>query len=162
MQKEIIGCWISDFDNILSSNCKNQGNKVIYRWTHWQRIQFQQLGWVLLNCTQLIVRVYWHPWLPMWQPFGFNQDLDLEQWPANIVNRNDHGLTSCWYTWRISDTTLHFADILLPTWLEVIPVISHSVNGLLCIELHHSSFSTRFSPTPPVFILYLCLFYQPH
>jgi len=41
MQKEIIGCWISNFDNRLLSNSKNRSILWIYSRTCWQPAQFR-------------------------------------------------------------------------------------------------------------------------
>jgi len=35
MQRDNTGCRISNFDNILFSDCKNKSIIWIYRWTHW-------------------------------------------------------------------------------------------------------------------------------
>jgi len=55
LQKQIIGCWICDFDKILLSNCNNKSIMWIYRWTRWatrsQPGQFRQVGWTPLNHT---------------------------------------------------------------------------------------------------------------
>jgi len=53
MEKQIIGCWICDFDKILLTNCNNRNLIWIYKWTHSQLAQSRRVRRFPLNPTQV-------------------------------------------------------------------------------------------------------------